>query len=282
MSVRWVNSLSGSFPVSKGPGVRQGGVLSPILFTIYIDELLNDLCNLGVGCFWDSHFAGAFGYADDVVLLAPSPAALRLMLRCCEEFASKCSLRFNPTKTQLIRFSRTPSSSCIAYFTLCGHQLSFLDTVTHLGHLLHYNLSDAPDVHHKLRDMVKKAKRSLASFPRISPAVLTRLFQTYCLPLYGSALWSLSCSALCHIEIAFKKALRRIWNLPNHGIVHSVANRDSLYNLVYRRCNSLLSAALKCPSLLVCTIFRQSSGLSYSFVATILCLVLITIRLSIG
>ena len=171
MSVRWLTSLSVGFPISNA--VRQGGVLSPILFTIYIDELLHDLRNLGVGCFWDSHFAGAFGYADDVVLLAPSPAALRLMFRCCEEFASKRSLRFNPTKTQLIRFSRTPSSSCMARFTLCGHQLSFLDTVTHLGHLLHYNLSDVPDVNHKLRDMVKKANCLLASFPRVSPAVLT-------------------------------------------------------------------------------------------------------------
>ena len=113
MSFRWMNSFSGSFPVSNG--VRQGGVLSPILFTIYIDELLNDLRNLGVGCFCDSHFAGAFGYAD-VVLLAPIPAALTMMLRCCEEFANKHSLRFNPTKTQLIRFSWSPSSSCMAYY----------------------------------------------------------------------------------------------------------------------------------------------------------------------
>ena len=47
MRVRWGNSLSDSFPVSNG--VRQGGVLSPILCTIYIDDLLGDLCKLGVG-----------------------------------------------------------------------------------------------------------------------------------------------------------------------------------------------------------------------------------------
>ena len=89
------------------------------------------------------------------------------MLRCCEEFANKHSLRFNPTKTQLIRFSWSPSSSCMAYFTLCGQQLSFVDTITHLGHLIHYNLSDVPDINHKLRDMVKKANCLLASFPRV-------------------------------------------------------------------------------------------------------------------
>ena len=31
-------------------GVWQGGILSPILFTVYIDELLQQLANIGVGC----------------------------------------------------------------------------------------------------------------------------------------------------------------------------------------------------------------------------------------
>ena len=57
MRVRWGNSLSDSFPVSNG--ARQGGVLSPILFTIYIDDFLGDLYKLGVGGHWDSLFAGA-------------------------------------------------------------------------------------------------------------------------------------------------------------------------------------------------------------------------------
>ena len=259
MRVRWQNSFSDSFPISNG--VRQGGVLSPILFT-------DDLHKLGVCCFCDSLFARALGYADDVVLLAPSPAALRMMLRCCEKFACNRGLRFNPSKTQLIRFSRSPSSTCTDYFVFCGQQLSFLDTVTHLGHLIHYNLSDAPDINHKLRDMVKKANCLLASFPKAGPAIPTRLFQSYCLPLYGSALWSLSCSALYHIEVTFNKILRRIWHLPNRshtGIVHSVAKLDSLYNLVYRRSNSLVFTALRCPPVLVRSIFIQSVTTCYSF-----------------
>jgi hypothetical protein len=69
MQVRWDLSLSEPFSVSNG--VHQGSVISPYLFSVYLDGLLVDLCNSGVGCHWGCSFAGAFSYADDVVLLAP-------------------------------------------------------------------------------------------------------------------------------------------------------------------------------------------------------------------
>ena len=56
-SVRWGNSLSDSFKVSNG--VRQGSVLSPVLFSVYLDGLLEELGNSGVGCHWGCLFAGA-------------------------------------------------------------------------------------------------------------------------------------------------------------------------------------------------------------------------------
>ena len=267
MSVKWGESLSAPFTVSNG--VRQGGVLSPILFTMYIDDLLTDLSNLGVGCFWGSSFAGALCYADDLVLLAPSPSALRIMLHCCEVFALNRGLRFNATKTQLIRFSSSPSSSCAAHIHLCGHELPFVDTVMHLGHLLHYNLDDAPDITLKLKDMVRKANYLLASFPRVTPHVMSHLFQAYCLSLHGSSLWSLSSPALHNIEVAFNKVLRKIWHLhprSHTGIVHLVARLHSLFNLVYSRSYSLSRAAAKCPSPLVRSVFHDSASLCFSFI----------------
>ena len=71
MCVRWEQSLSSSFCVSNG--IRQGSVLSPVL---YLDELLDILSDSTVGCYWGGHFAGAVCYADDIVLLAPSALAL--------------------------------------------------------------------------------------------------------------------------------------------------------------------------------------------------------------
>ena len=57
-----------SFTFSNG--VQQGGVLSPVLFTLDNDDLLMNLKSLGFGCYWDGLFTGAVCYADDLVLLA--------------------------------------------------------------------------------------------------------------------------------------------------------------------------------------------------------------------
>ena len=79
-------------------------MLSPILFTVYIDELLVHLSRLGIGCYAGYHFIGALGYADDIALLTPPPSTLRLLLSECEVFAGEYDLVFNATKTQLICF----------------------------------------------------------------------------------------------------------------------------------------------------------------------------------
>ena len=123
--------------------------------------------------------------ADDLVLLAPCPSALRIMLNCCENFATICGLKFNPSKTQLVRFSPYSSSCCSASFYFCGQQLPFLNTVSHLGHLLHHNLSDVQDINFKLRDIVRKANCLFATFPRVGPYILIRLFQSYMALVFG-------------------------------------------------------------------------------------------------
>ena len=47
-------------------GVKQGGVLPPIFFTIYIDKLLVMLRTSVVGCHIGNAYIGALSYADDI------------------------------------------------------------------------------------------------------------------------------------------------------------------------------------------------------------------------
>ena len=78
MRVKWNGSLSGTFSASNG--AEQGGVLSPLLFTVYLDQLISALKESGIGCHLNGMFVGAFIYADDVTLLAPTSMALKAML----------------------------------------------------------------------------------------------------------------------------------------------------------------------------------------------------------
>ena len=99
MLIRWNNSVSDYFTISNG--VKQGGVLSPVLFSIYLDQLIALLRHLGMGCYMNSLFTGVFIYADDITLLAPSRASMVLMLEKCESFGLTHDILLNASKLNI-------------------------------------------------------------------------------------------------------------------------------------------------------------------------------------
>ena len=82
--VRWNNEHSDSFSVSNG--VKQGSVIIPLLFSIYIYNLFSKLKHLGLGCHVGLTYAGDFGYADDIALVSPSIYSLKKMISICEPY----------------------------------------------------------------------------------------------------------------------------------------------------------------------------------------------------
>jgi len=68
-----------SLPFTVSNGVKHGGVLSPILFCVYIDSLLHSLAESDVGCFPGRVFVGALVYADDIVLSSPTASTASKM-----------------------------------------------------------------------------------------------------------------------------------------------------------------------------------------------------------
>ena len=73
----WDRTLSGSFMVKNG--VRQGAVLSPTLFSLYINSLMEKLEHSGLGCHVNNFYYGSAAYADDIILLSPSRNGLQAM-----------------------------------------------------------------------------------------------------------------------------------------------------------------------------------------------------------
>ena len=71
-------------------------MLSPILFVFYMDNLFHSLSACDVGCHIGNKLMGAFGYADDVVLIAPTTRSLYSVLDVCTKFSIEFQVKFNP------------------------------------------------------------------------------------------------------------------------------------------------------------------------------------------
>ena len=93
MFVKWGNVTSSDFTVSNG--MRQGGVLSPYLFNVYMDGLSTMLNTCETGCYSGVSKVNHLMYADDLVLLSPCTIGLSRLLKCCDDYAVSHDMVYN-------------------------------------------------------------------------------------------------------------------------------------------------------------------------------------------
>lgn len=82
--VKITDKHSSIFNISNG--TRQGSVASPAVFAVYLDSLLQQLQQLGLGCQVGGIWMGADQFCDDLILLAPTRSILQKMVRVCEQY----------------------------------------------------------------------------------------------------------------------------------------------------------------------------------------------------
>ena len=223
--IKWNSALSDTFSVKNG--VRQGAILSPSLFCVYLDTLLCQLRDAGLGCHIGGNFLGAFGYADDVTLLAPTRQGLQSMLNICENFASSHSMQFstdpNPikSKTKCLLFSRHKLSGQVRNVMLNGDLLPWVDTAKHLGNHLSskidfstYSPESKTDLLKKRAIMFDKVHQIQQQFGYCHPRLIIKLFSIYSTALYGSTLWKLNCEEHQKLNRSWNTAVKMIWDLP--------------------------------------------------------------------
>ena len=196
------------------------------------------------------------------------------MLDICSSFAMSHKLEFNASKTQLICFTAPGVSPTLPFIFFNDVLLTYSEQIIHLGHILSKTLDDSADIMRATRDMNRKANSLIYTFQSIDPFIKTFLLKSYCLSLYGCCIWSLCAPSLRVIEVALNKILRKIWHLParsHTGIVHCVAKVQTISNLLYHRFHSFISRALSSSSMLIRTIFSNSTHRMYSFTGYNVC-----------
>ena len=97
-------------PFTVTNGVRQGGVLSPYLFAVFLDELSIQLDSTRVGCTVGNMIVNHLRVADDICVFSPSISGLLCLLNICGDYATEITFNCKktigvlscPTKVQII------------------------------------------------------------------------------------------------------------------------------------------------------------------------------------
>ena len=224
--IRWNSVESESFTVRNG--VRQGAILSPSLFCVYLDVLLSRLRDAGIGCHIGGEFLGGFGYADDVTLLSPTRQGLQSMLTICEEFSEGHSMLFSTdpvpskSKTKCMLFSRHKSADQVLNLQLNGDNLPWVSTAKHLGNHLSSKLNLSPlspetktDLLCKRAILYDKVHQVQQQFGYCDPKLVLKLLSIYSTALYGSPLWQLNSEEHFKLNRSWNTAIKIIWDLPH-------------------------------------------------------------------
>ena len=233
MTVKWSNSMSVPFSVQNG--VRQGSNLSPMLFSVYIDELLHVIQQSKTGCHIGQTAVNIIAYADDLVILSPTRTGLQRLVHMCESFALKQDIVFNVKKTVCMCFHpqrpyypthlTNSSAPCIL---LNDQQLTWVDEFKYLGHVVRCDMRDIGDMKRVKRSMYYSANMLCAKLGYADRPVLLQLFRAHCMHVYGCELWNVAREKRVFKEVcvAYHSCIKKLLQLPrwvrNHELCHDV------------------------------------------------------------
>jgi hypothetical protein len=191
--VRINGNLTDWFPVETG--VRQGCVLSPLLYALFINGLVKEInaMNLGIEIEEGGKTVSSLLYADDIVLMADDRYALQQMLDKVAEYAKKWRFELNPKKSEVVVFGQKYAPRSIKW-RLGQHVIKQVTQYKYLGIELTRTLNWSP----YLKRVLAKAKRNMTQAmamgisggfmtPRLANIIWTSLVRS--LLEYGCEIW---------------------------------------------------------------------------------------------
>ena len=268
--IRWGSTYSSQFSTSNG--VRQGGIISPVYFNIYMDDLSQVLNRSKIGCTINGMVINHLMYADDSCIMAPSAAGLQKLLSLCCDYAEDNTIIYNKTKTKYMCFKpKLLKNLAVPLVYLNDTPLQLVDQVKYLGVFIDESLTDHNDMIRHKKYLYAKGNLLIRHFKCCSENVKDRLFKAYCSNIYGGHLWTnYAKSSMSNLTTAFNNVYRHLYGIDRGVSMSGIYVEKSIdsFSIILRKAifnfrQRLLKSCNKYINQMVNSVFFYSHS-SYS------------------
>ena len=211
------NGSSGE-PISLISGVKQGCILSPLLFTIVLDCVMRQSNQIPKGIQWGlMERLEDLDFADDICMLSHRRNDMQEKLLKLEQISKVAGLKINVSKTKLIRVGDTVSGN----FKVNNQDIEEVKEFCYLGSIINNSGGTDPDVERRVR-LAKQmfgVMNSIWRSTKISQNLKLKLYRSNCkaVLLYACETWKTSGSIMSRLQVFQNNCLRRIFRIfwPN-------------------------------------------------------------------
>ena len=211
--VRVGSHLSEPFPLKRG--LRQGCPMSPVLFDIFINDILDGLEEFGVevpGV--DGRKLSGLMFADDVVILAPNQTNLRILMHRVEYWADRWEMTIGAPKCGITVFNGDLFAVRREQWTLQGQNIPVVEKYTYLG----LEVRTDWDLSEIAAERAERARRALFALrPALSNSLIplnvkAMMFKSLVVPVasYGGELLGMRREKVRKVQSVLDKGLKWI------------------------------------------------------------------------
>jgi exonuclease III len=227
-------------------GLKQGEVCSPVLFSLFINELTKDIVNSdthGIQLAPEILELFILLFADDVILFSDTVIGLQTQLNVLCESAKRLGLVVNLDKSDIVVFRNGGFLGVRERWLFDGVEMRTVNMYKYLGIFMSTKLS----FQHAFKDLAERARKGVAAIMKFlwtvgefSPKIFFKLFDCQIQPIltYGSEVWGLTpdqeCLERVHL-VALKRFLGVSYKSPRH-LIYGETGRYPLYVATYSRC----------------------------------------------
>ena len=230
--VKFDNKLGGEFCCNLG--VRQGECLSPLLFSLYLNDIEETFVNSGLeGIDIDMFKMFMLLYADDIVIFANSAEELQQSLDVLLNYCNRWKLTVNVSKTKVMVFRKGGMLPRNMAFFYNGERLEKVKEFKYLG-MVFTTGGSFSEAQNTLAGQAQKAifklNKCLYKFTYISPKHKLDLFDKLISPIlnYSSEVWGfIQANSIERVHLQFCKKLLGVKKTTQNDFVYGELGRTS-------------------------------------------------------